>query len=34
MGHAWVNVTNISDQEYTDWLAKHKTNTKMARGGQ
>jgi hypothetical protein len=34
MGHAWVNITNISDQEYTDWLAKHKTNTKMARGGQ
>jgi hypothetical protein len=24
MGHAWVNVTNISDKEYADWLAKHK----------
>lgn len=34
MGHAWVNVTNISDKEYSDWLAQHKSNTKMARGGQ
>ena len=24
MGHAWVNITNISDQEYADWLASHK----------
>jgi hypothetical protein len=24
MGHAWVNVTNLTDQEYADWLAKHK----------
>jgi hypothetical protein len=23
MGHAWVNVTNISDKEYADWLAQH-----------
>jgi hypothetical protein len=23
MGHAWVNVTNISDAEYNDWAAKH-----------
>jgi hypothetical protein len=23
MAHAWVNVTNLSDQEYADWLAKH-----------
>jgi hypothetical protein len=34
MGHAWVNVTNISDQEYNDWLAKHKPPTKMASAGQ
>jgi hypothetical protein len=24
MGHAWVNVTNLTDQEYADWVAKHK----------
>jgi hypothetical protein len=24
MGHAWVNITNISDREYADWLAAHK----------
>ncbi len=24
MAHAWVNVTYISDQDYQDWLAKHK----------
>jgi hypothetical protein len=24
MGHAWVNVTYISDQDYKDWLAKHQ----------
>jgi hypothetical protein len=23
MAHAWVNVTNLTDQEYADWLAKH-----------
>ena len=35
MGHAWVNVTNISDQEYADWLAKHKpAELKIARAGQ
>jgi hypothetical protein len=34
MGHAWVNVTNISDEEYADWLAKHKPATKMASIGQ
>ena len=27
MGHAWVNVTNLTDQEYADWLAKHKPAT-------
>ena len=32
MGHAWVNVTNISDAEYADWAAKHKTATRTARG--
>jgi len=34
MGHAWVNITNISDKEYADWLAKHKPTTRMARAGQ
>lgn len=24
MGHAWVNVTYLTDQEYNDWAAKHK----------
>src|SRR5579863_6140698 len=24
MAHAWVNVTYISEQDYQDWLAKHK----------
>ena len=24
MGHAWVNVTYLSDQEYNEWAAKHK----------
>jgi hypothetical protein len=25
MGHAWMNVTYISDEEYTAWAAKHAT---------
>ena len=24
MGHAWVNVTYISDEDYKEWAAKHK----------
>ncbi len=24
MAHAWVNVTNISDEDYQDWLVRHK----------
>jgi hypothetical protein len=24
MGHAWVNVTYISDDDYNQWLANHK----------
>ncbi len=24
MGHAWVNVTYLTDQEYADWLTTHK----------
>ncbi len=24
MGHAWVNVTYLSDQEYADWVTAHK----------
>jgi len=26
MAHAWVNVTNISDEEYQDWADKHKAS--------
>ncbi len=25
MAHAWVNVTNISEEDYTEWAAKHRT---------
>jgi hypothetical protein len=24
MGHAWMNVTYISDEEYNAWAAKHR----------
>jgi hypothetical protein len=24
MGHAWVNVTNLTDKQYADWVANHK----------
>ncbi len=24
MSHAWVNVTNISDEDYREWLSKHR----------
>jgi hypothetical protein len=24
MGHAWVNITYITDDDYKDWVAKHK----------
>ena len=30
MGHAWVNVTYLSDQEYNDWAAKHKPKQQAA----
>jgi hypothetical protein len=26
MGHAWMNVTYVSDEEYAAWAAKHKKN--------
>jgi hypothetical protein len=26
MAHAWVNVTYISEQDYQEWLAKHRAN--------
>ena len=25
MGHAWMNVTYLSDEEYESWVANHKT---------
>jgi hypothetical protein len=32
MGHAWVNVTYISDEEYSEWAAKHKPKQQAAAG--
>ncbi len=34
MGHAWVNVTNISDEDYKEWAAKHKPQGRPSRGTQ
>jgi hypothetical protein len=34
MGTAFVNVTNLSDQEYADWISKHKSAGSTARGNQ
>ena len=31
MAHAWVNVTNISDAEYQEWLAKHPQPVAVSR---
>ena len=30
MGHAWMNVTYLSDDEYNAWAAKHKQNVQSA----
>jgi hypothetical protein len=30
MGHAWVNVTYLSEQDYKDWAAAHKTKRPAA----
>ena len=30
MGHAWVNVTYISEDDYKNWLAKHKPDRSSA----
>jgi hypothetical protein len=30
MGHAWMNVTYLSDEEYNAWAAKHKQNLQAA----
>jgi hypothetical protein len=32
MSHAWVNVTNISDEEYKEWAAAHKKGARMPTG--
>ena len=32
MGHAWMNVTYISDEEYDTWAAQHKPKA-MSTGG-
>jgi len=31
MGHAWMNVTYISDEDYNAWVAQHKTRLAAAR---
>jgi hypothetical protein len=31
MGHAWMNVTYISDEDYSAWAAKHKTRLSASR---
>jgi hypothetical protein len=33
MGHAWVNVTNLTDAEYTDWAAAHKDSQYVVKAG-
>ena len=30
MGHAWMNVTYISDEEYGAWAAQHKPKPQTA----
>jgi hypothetical protein len=30
MGHAWMNVTYISDEEYGAWAALHKPNAQTS----
>jgi hypothetical protein len=33
MAHAWVNVTYISDEDYSAWAAKHKPPRETASAG-
>jgi hypothetical protein len=33
MGHAWVNVTYLTEQEYQDWLDKQQSNKSASLGG-
>jgi hypothetical protein len=33
MGHAWVNVVYISDDEYNKWAAEHKTDKRKQNTG-
>jgi hypothetical protein len=30
MGHAWMNVTYMSDEDYSAWAAKHKKPVQTA----
>jgi len=30
MGHAWMNVTYLSDEEYNAWVAQHPSKTQTA----
>jgi hypothetical protein len=30
MAHAWVNVTYITEDDYKEWLAKHKPGQAMS----
>jgi len=33
MGFAWVNVTTLSDEDYKEWVEKHKTRASEPSGG-
>jgi hypothetical protein len=30
MGHAWVNVTYITEEDYKEWLGAHKSDSKLS----
>jgi hypothetical protein len=30
MGHAWMNVTYLTDEEYNAWVAQHKQTVQAA----
>lgn len=34
MGHAWVNVTYISDEDYKEWLAQHQARRGLGESSQ
>ena len=32
MAHAWVNVTNLTEEEYKQWASKHKPEARKPEG--